>query len=119
MFSAVINDHVARPRNTGPLQGATHIGSVGIPGDGPYMTLYFLVEGGVIRQTGYETYGCLAAIGCASVVAEVLIGRTLAQAAQLTSHDVFVLVQGLPEGKGHCADMAAQCIQSAFEGERP
>src|SRR5205823_1283524 len=80
MFSPKVLDHFYRPRNTGPLAEATHVGTAGVPGEGPYMTLWLVVNGERIERAAYHTYGCPAAVACGSVTAEVLAGRTVAQA---------------------------------------
>jgi nitrogen fixation protein NifU and related proteins len=120
MFSPRVLDHTVNPRNAGPLEGATHRGSAGDPGGGPYMTLWFLVEGGAIRRASYETYGCPAAVACGSLCAQILPGRTVAQALSLTPRDIDALLGGLPEGKEHCPRLAARAIEAAFaQGETP
>ncbi|MCO5297209.1 MAG: iron-sulfur cluster assembly scaffold protein [Fimbriimonadaceae bacterium] len=115
MFSPAVLDHFYNPRNAGPVEGATHYGQFGIPGDGPYVRLWLAVEGVTIARTGYETYGCPAAVGCASVLAEVLRGKTLEVARLLEPRDLELLLGGLPDGKGECADRAIGALRSALE----
>ena len=74
MFSAVVMEHNVNPRNVGPLDGATHHGVAGTPGDGPYMEMWFDVEAGVVRRAAYRTYGCPAAVACGSVLAQLAAG---------------------------------------------
>lgn len=115
MFSPAVLDHFYNPRNTGQIAGATHFGQFGIPGDGPYVQIWLKVEEGVIARTGYETYGCPAAVGCASVLSEVLVGKSLETAKAIDARDLMLLLGGLPDGKGHCADMAIGALRSALE----
>ena len=117
MFSAAVLDHSLNPRNVGPMEDATHEGGAGDPGGGPYVLLWFKVAGDKIVAGSYETYGCPAAVACASLTAEILKGRTVAQALSLTPQDLTLLLGGLPEGKEHCPKLAVQAIRSAFEGE--
>ncbi|MCW3051182.1 MAG: iscU [Chthonomonadales bacterium] len=114
MFSALAIEHIAVPRNIGPLEGATHQGVAGVPGDGPYMILWFQVEDGQIQKAAYATYGCPAAVASGSITATLLTGRTVEQALSLTAEMIIRILQGLPEGKEDCAQLAAAALQNAF-----
>lgn len=116
MFNATVLDHTLNPRNAEPLKDATHMGLAGEPGEGPYVQLWFVVEGERIVRGAYQTYGCPAAVACASLAAELLAGRTVAQALDLTPRDIELLLGGLPEGKGHCPNLVVKAIARAFEG---
>ena len=116
MLSAIAAGHVHSPRNVGPLDTATHVGRVGVPGDGPHMTLWFMLDGERITRAAYSTYGCPSAIACASMAAQILTGRTVSQALLMTPQDLDVLLGGLPDGKGECAEMAIQSIRNALGG---
>jgi NifU-like protein involved in Fe-S cluster formation len=117
VFTAAVLDHTLNPRNVGPLQGATHEGGSGDPGGGPYVLLWFIVVGETIQEASYETYGCPAAVACASLSAQLLKGKTVSQALSITPRDLTLLLGGLPEGKEHCPVLAVKAIQSAFEGD--
>ena len=118
MFSSIALEHIARPRSAGPLENATHHGVSGRPGEGPYVQLWLRVEGDAIREASYETYGCPAAVACASLTAEILRGRTVAQALSITAADLMLIVGGLPPGKEECAALSASAALNALEGER-
>lgn len=81
------------------------------------MVLHFLVSADRIVRATYESNGCPSSIACASAAAELLVGRTIDQARKLTGRDLLLLLGGLPEGKGHCADMAVVAVQNAFAGD--
>ena len=115
MLSALASEHVQRPRNIGPLDGATTIGKYGNRGDGPYMTLWLVVADGRIEQAAYQTYGCPSAVACASMTAELVKGRTLEEALRLDPGDLIVVLGGLPEGKGECARMAVSALRDALQ----
>ena len=117
MFSALATEHIAVPRNVGPLEGATHQGVAGTPGEGPYMLLWFEVENGRIQRAAYATYGCPAAVASGSITATLLTGRTIEQARLLTAEMIIRVLQGLPEGKEECAHLAARAVQHAFREE--
>ncbi len=115
MYSDLAQEHIANPRNPGPLPGATHQGTAGEPGEGPYMTLWFLVQDGVIRRAAFQTYGCAAATAAGSITTVLLTGRTIEQALLLTARDIDLVLGGLPEGQAHCPRLAAEAIKRAFE----
>ena len=114
MFSSTVLDHVANPRNTGPLESATHRGVAGVPGEGPYMILEFEVRSEKIARAAYQTYGCPGAMGCGSMMAGLAIGRTVDQILSVTPQDLIKLLGGLPEGKEHCAQLAVDAAQGAL-----
>ena len=118
MFSALAADHITVPRNVGPLEGATHRGVAGVPGDGPHMILWFEVADGCIQRAVYATYGCPAAVASGSITATLLTGRTVKQALLLTAEDIIRVLQGLPEGKEDCAQLAATALRNAFREEK-
>jgi nitrogen fixation NifU-like protein len=117
MFNAFVLDHVANPRNVGPLETATHQGVAGIPGEGPYMLLWFEVTEERICRAAYQTFGCPAAMASGSLTAELLTGRTIAQALTLTAADIIRLLHGLPEGKEDCPQLVIAALKNAFGKE--
>ena len=121
MFSAIALEHIADPKHSGSLEDATHFGGFGDPGGGPYVQLWLNVEGDKIVKASYETYGCPAAIATADFTAELLRGRTVAQALSITPKDLILLLGGLPEGKEGVPGMVVQALHRAleeFEGDR-
>ena len=74
MYSDLAQEHIRNPRNLGPMEAATHEGTAGSPGEGPYMTLWFRVEGGVIRRAAFATNGCAAATAAVSISTVLLTG---------------------------------------------
>ncbi len=116
MFSPSVLDHFHNPRNCGPLNGATHVGTAGVPGEGPYLKLWFVVINGTIQRAAYRTYGCPAAVACGSLIAELAAGRTPQRLLALTQEDVIRLLDGLPEGKEHCAALVVEAVRNALDG---
>jgi len=115
-YGPVIQDHFHHPRNVGPLPDATHRGAGGVPGEGPYVVLWLKVEDGVIRRAAYRTVGCPAAIGCASVLAELVTGRPVDQALRLDEPALMEALGPLPEGKEHCPPLALAALKNALSG---
>jgi len=114
-FSPIAIEHIANPRNAGALEGATHQGVAGDPGGGPYVILWLRVEGDVIKEATYETYGCPAAVATSSIIAQLLRGRTVAQALSITPNDLLLILGGLPPGKEGCPQMAVAALRHALE----
>lgn len=115
MFTPIVQDHFYNPRNVGPLPEATHQGTAGMPGDGPYMLLWFQVDGDRILRAAYRTYPCPAATACGSMTAALATGRSVAQILQLTAEDLTRALGGLPEGKEHCPALAIQALARALD----
>lgn len=114
MYSAVVSDHFHNPRRIGPLLDATHQGTAGVPGEGPYVVLWLRLNGSVIEQTAYRTFGCPAAIASASMLAELTENKTISQALSLCEEDIVTALEGLPEGKGHCPPLAIAALRHAL-----
>ena len=116
MYSAIVAEHANNPRCVGPLATATHLGTAGVPGDGPYFRVWLEIEGDTLVRAAFQTFGCAVAIACGSLMCSVLTGRSLTQARRLEPHDIVVLAGGLPEGKEHCPQLAIQALSLALNG---
>lgn len=112
MFSELLTRWFQNATHQGPPQAATHFGASGEPGMGPWLQLWFDVESDVVRAARWATYGCPTSIGCAEAVCTVSEGRELDRVRALTASDVATLVGGVPEGKEHCARLAADAISN-------
>lgn len=97
-----------------PLPGATHTGTAGTPGDGPYITFWFLVKEGIIVGAGYKTFGCVSATRCCEALCAVLKGRSADKALLLEPADVERMAGGLPAGKEYCAELAVGALKAAL-----
>ena len=114
MYSALVSEHFHQPRRVGPLIGATHTGTAGTPGDGPYVVLWLRVEEETIVQAAYQTFGCPAAIASASMAAELVEGREISEVLQIDEAQLDRALCGLPEGKEHCPRLAIQALVAAL-----
>lgn len=114
MFSPLAAEHIQRPRNVGPLVGATGIGRFGSEGGGPYMTIWVRVQEDKVVDAAYQTYGCPAAIACGSLTCELARGRAVEQVLRLEPADIVTVLGGLPEGKEECARMAVHALRNAL-----
>ena len=94
------------------------VGQVGNPACGDMMKLYIRVEGNRIAEIKTETFGCAAAIACASAASELVHGQSLEEAASLTRQQVADYLDGLPEQKMACSNLAPDAIRAAIEDYR-
>ena len=114
MYSAIASEHFHSPRRVGPLEGATHTGTAGTPGEGPYVVLWLRIEGERILAAAYKTFGCPAAIASASMLAQCVEGLCLKEASRLDEVALTAALGGLPEGKDHCPRLAIEAFQGAI-----
>ena len=106
---------VSSPLNRGPLEGATHYGQSDQPGEGPYVQIWLILEGGVIRQAAFKSPGCPSSTASAGVLCALIAGRPVEKALALTAEDLLAVVGELPEGKGHYIDRAIRAMRNAVE----
>ena len=101
----------------GPLEGATNVGTCGEPGNGAYVRIWLKILNGRILAAASATHGCPSSQAASAMTAKLVTGRGVEQALRLTGQDVVLVLGGLPEGKGHFADMAVSALRSALEQE--
>lgn len=118
MLSPIAAEHVQRPRNAGPFEGATHVGYAGVPGEGPYCVIHLRIAGGRIERAGYETNGCPSAIACASVLCQLATGREAARAGLIEPAELVLVMGGVPPGKEDCAERATRALKDALQVEQ-
>jgi len=104
--------------HAGSAGGETHRGVAETPGGGPHLVLSLRVEGGMVREARFRTYGCPAAIACSEAVCAWSEGRSLADLARVTAGDVTGWVGGVPRGKEHCPELAARALAQVAVPER-
>ena len=114
MISELALEQVRNGRYVGPLDGATHYGVVGSPGDGPWIEIWLEIRGDLIEQAAYRTHGCPSSQASAAMVCRLSGGRLKTDISLMTSSDLMLVLGGLPEGKGHFADMAVQALHRAL-----
>jgi NifU-like protein involved in Fe-S cluster formation len=96
--------------HAGALADATHRGQAGTPGQGPYLVLAFRVDSGRVAAARFRTYGCPAVIAYAEAACAWCEGRPLSGLGSVTASEVCRWVGGVPEGKEHCPELAAQAL---------
>ncbi len=115
MYSEKVMDHFTNPRNVGELEDANGVGTVGNAKCGDIMRMFLKVENGVIQDVKFKTFGCGAAIATSSMATEMVKGKTLKEALQLTNKAVAEALDGLPPVKMHCSLLAEEAIHAAVE----
>jgi nitrogen fixation protein NifU and related proteins len=118
MYSDVVMDHFANPRNVGMIKDADGVGHEGNPVCGDLMTIYLKVEDSKIVDIKFQTFGCGAAIATSSMATEMVKGKTLDEALELSNKAVAEALGGLPGNKMHCSNLAADAIHRAIEDYR-
>lgn len=115
MYSDKVMDHFANPRNVGEIENASGTGTVGNAKCGDIMKMDILVEDNVIVDVKFKTFGCGAAIATSSMATELVKGKTIEEALQLTNKAVAEALDGLPPVKMHCSLLAEAAIRAAIE----
>ncbi len=115
MYSEKLLDHFRNPRNVGQINDPDGIGKVGNPQCGDLMELYIKVEGDVIVDAKFMTFGCGAAIATSSMVTEMVRGKTIEEALKISNKTVADALDGLPPNKMHCSVLAEDALKSAIE----
>jgi NifU-like protein involved in Fe-S cluster formation len=114
MFSQTALDHISSPRNAGRLDTFTHYGCGGVPGDGPYVELWFQVEGSRVIRAGQQSNGCPSTMACASYISTISVNRKVESICELVAGDLILLIGGLPPGKERSAELAVNALHDAL-----
>ncbi len=115
LYSEKVMDHFRHPRNVGIIEDADGIGEVGNPVCGDIMKIYLKIEKDIISDVKFETFGCGSAIASSSMATELIKGKPISQALQLTNKAVTEALDGLPAHKLHCSVLAEEAIKSAIK----
>jgi nitrogen fixation NifU-like protein len=118
MYTDKVMDHFQNPRNVGEIANADGIGEVGNAVCGDIMKIYLKVEDDRIADVKFKTFGCGAAIATSSMVTEMVKGKTLDEALEITNKAVAEALDGLPPQKMHCSNLAADALHKAIEDYR-
>ena len=113
MYSEKVMDHFANPRNVGEIENADGIGEVGNAKCGDIMKIYLKIDGEIITDVKFKTFGCGAAVATSSMATEMIKGKTVDEALLLTNKAVVEALDGLPAAKIHCSVLAEEAVKSA------
>ncbi len=114
-YSEKVLEHYQNPRNVGEIEDADGVGMVGNPTCGDIMKITIRVRDGRIEDVKFKTFGCAAAIATTSMVTELVKGKTIEEALQVTNKDVADALDGLPPIKMHCSLLAEEAVKAAIE----
>lgn len=115
MYSEKVMDHFNNPRNVGEIENASGVGTVGNAKCGDIMRMYLDVDAsGVIQNVKFKTFGCGAAVATSSMATELVKGKTVQEALQVTNKAVLEALDGLPPVKVHCSLLAEEAIHAAL-----
>lgn len=115
LYSATVMDHFKNPRNVGVIEDADGVGEVGNAKCGDIMKIYLKIEDDIITDVKFETFGCGSAIASSSMATEMIKGKPLSDAMQLTNKAVAEALDGLPKHKLHCSVLAEEAIKVALK----
>ena len=115
IYTDKVMDHFTNPRNVGEIEGADGVGEVGNAKCGDIMKIYIKVEDNVIQDVKFKTYGCGSAIASSSMATEMIKGKTVQEALNLTNKAVAEALDGLPPVKMHSSVLAEQAIKKALQ----
>jgi len=114
-YSDKVIEHFKNPRNVGEIENPDGIGHVGNPVCGDIMELYIKVNNGTIVDAKFKTFGCGAAIATSSMVTEMVKGKSIGEALEISNRAVAEALDGLPPIKMHCSVLAEEALKSAIE----
>ncbi len=114
MYSEKVMDHFMNPRNMGEIENASGVGEVGNPTCGDIMKVYLDIEGDIIKDVKFKTFGCGSAIATSSMATEMIKGKTIKEAMEVTNKAVAEALDGLPPVKMHCSVLAEQAVKAAL-----
>ena len=115
LYSEKVMDHFRNPRNVGVIEDADGVGEVGNAKCGDIMKIYLKIEGGIVEDVKFETFGCASAVASSSMATELIKGQPVSEALKLTNKAVTEALDGLPAYKMHCSVLAEEAIRNALE----
>ncbi|MEA4938013.1 MAG: Fe-S cluster assembly scaffold protein NifU [Christensenella sp.] len=116
MYTEKVMDHFKNPRNVGEIDDASGVGTVGNAKCGDIMQIFLDIdENEIIRDVKFKTFGCGAAVATSSMATEMIKGKSVNEALQITNAAVVEALEGLPPQKIHCSVLAEEAVKAAIE----
>ncbi len=115
MYTDKVMDHFEHPRNVGEIENASGMGTVGNAKCGDIMRMYLDIDDNqIIQDVKFKTFGCGAAVATSSMATELVKGKTVKEAMEITNKAVCEALDGLPPVKVHCSLLAEEAIHAAL-----
>lgn len=114
-YSEKVMDHFQNPRNVGKIDDADGVGEVGNAKCGDIMKIYLKINDGIITDVKFNTFGCASAIATSSMATELIKGKPVSEALELTNSAVVEALDGLPAVKIHCSVLAEEAVKAAVK----
>ncbi|HET8637527.1 MAG TPA: iron-sulfur cluster assembly scaffold protein [Acidobacteriaceae bacterium] len=118
MYSELVRDHYAHPRNAGRVAGPSGKALVKSAFDGDTVLITLRIEDGVVTEAKFKCMGCAVAIACSSMATEMVLGKPVDEARGITEQAVADALGGIPEYKMRCSNLAPEAIRQAIEDSR-
>ena len=115
LYSEMVMDHFLNPRNVGKIEDADGVGEVGNAKCGDIMKIYLKIENDIFVDVKFNTFGCGSAIACSSMASEMIKGKPVSEALELSNKAGAEALDGLPAHKLHCSVLAEEAIKAAIE----
>ena len=112
LYSEKVMDHFQNPRNVGKMEDADGVGEVGNAKCGDIMRMY---KDGIIEDVKFNTFGCGSAIASSSMATEMIKGKSIDDALELSNKAVVEALDGLPTHKIHCSVLAEEAVKAAVK----
>ena len=116
MYSEKVMDHFSNPRNVGEIENASGVGTVGNAKCGDIMRMYLDIDEDtkIIKECKFKTFGCGAAVATSRMATQLVKGKTIYEALEVTNKAVMEALDGLPPVKVHCSLLAEEAIHAAL-----
>ena len=114
MYTEQVMEHFTNPRNVGEIENADGVGEVGNAKCGDIMKIFLKINGGIIEDVKFKTYGCASAIATSSIATEMIKGQPIEKAVELSNKAVVEALGGLPAHKIHCSVLAEEAVKAAL-----
>ena len=115
LYSEKVMDHFRNPRNLGTMDDADAVGEVGNAKCGDIMRIYLKIKDDIITDVKFITFGCGSAIASSSMATEMIKGKPVSEALQLSNKAVVEALEGLPTHKLHCSVLAEEAVKAAVK----
>ncbi|TDT70593.1 modular FeS cluster scaffolding protein NifU [Hypnocyclicus thermotrophus] len=114
-YSEKVMDHFMNPRNVGVIENPDGYGKIGNASCGDMMEIFLRIEDDIIKDVKFRTFGCASAIATSSISTEMILGKKVSEALEVTNKAVAEALDGLPPQKMHCSVLAEDAIKAAIE----